>query len=780
MTAAASARSGEGGGAAALADPPDLRLLPAALAVWGAAAAAQGLSVSRNLLGAGLLLALGLAVVARRRTWAVPLLLAAAALAVTAMRLAGVQAGPVRALAEERAVVSATATVVTDPRLRRGRFGDFVVLRALLTRVTGRGATARVRTPVLLIADPTWRRVVPGQRLRVPGRLDGADQADIAAVLVARGPPDVLAQPGRVGRAVDDLRAGLRRSVSHLPPPERALVPALVDGDDSAMPEAVADDFRATGLTHLLAVSGANLTLVLAFVLVVGRWCGVRARGLLVLGAVGVVGFVLLARPEPSVLRAAAMGVVTLAGLGAGGRRRGIRALCAAVLALVLLDPWLARSVGFALSVLATAGILVLVPRWVEALGRWMPRPLAEALAVPMAAQLACTPVVAAISGQVSLVAVVANLVAAPAVAPATVLGVLATLLAPLSAALASMAGWLAGGAAWWIVAVATHGAALPGAAASWGTTPAALALLAGLCLLGMAVTSWVLARPAWSLAGVVLACAVVLRPIGALGWPPQGWVMVACDVGQGDALVLNAGAGAALVVDAGPDRDAVDGCLDRLDVRVVPLVLLSHLHSDHAAGLAGVGEGRPVGEVEIGALDTPADQYHSVLAWAVREGVPVRRAVYHEQRRLGGLSWRVIAPSDSAPLPSSGEGDESGDENNSSLVLTVRCAGLRLLLTGDIEPEAQRALLRSGVDVHADVLKVPHHGSRYQDPRFIASVGADVAVVSVGADNDYGHPADETLRLLRDLGTRPYRTDLAGDVAVVSTDGRVSLATRR
>lgn len=755
----------------------DFRLLPAALAVWCAAGVAQGLPVRHNLAGAGLLVLLGLPVARRRRIWGVPMLLVAAALAVTALRLAGVEAGSVRALADERAVVSATAQVVTDPKLRPGQFGDFVVLRALLTRVTGRGTTMQVRSPVLVIADPAWREVVPGQRLQVSGRLDVADGADLAGLLVARGPPVVVGEPGLVGRAVNDLRDGLRESVSGLPAAERSLVPALVDGDDSAMPEDVADDFRTTGLTHLLAVSGANLTLVLAFVLVVGRWCGARARGLLVLGVLGVVGFVLLARTEPSVLRAAAMGVVALAGLSAGGRRRGVRALCVAVVVLVLLDPWLARSVGFALSVLATAGILLLAPPWRDALSRWMPRLLAEALAVPLAAQLVCTPVVAAISDQVSVVAVFANLLAAPAVAPATVLGVVATLLAPLSGELASVAGWLAGRAAWWIITVAERGAELPGAAVPWSATPGALALLTTLCLLGVLAMGWVLARPVVSLGLAVSAAMLVVRPADALGWPPGDWVMVACDVGQGDAVVLNAGHGDAVVVDTGPDPGAVDRCLDRLEVESVPLVVLSHLHADHAGGLSGVSDGRTVGEVEIGSSSTPAEQFRGVLTWTQRNRVAARRAVYAERRRLGALSWRVLAPADAEP-PSVAA--ESSDENNASLVLLARYRGLRMLLTGDIEPEAQQTLLRSGAGLRADVLKVPHHGSRYQEPAFLSAVGADVAVVSAGRDNDYGHPAETTLRLLQRADTDVYRTDLAGDVAVVWSDGDLSVQTQR
>ena len=233
----------------------------------------------------------------------------------------------------------------------------------------------------------------------------------------------VTAGPDPWWRASAHLRAALRRSVSGLPPDRRALVPALVDGDDAGLDPALKDDFRTTGLTHLLAVSGTNLTLVVGFALVVARWLRVRGRWLYVVGAAGIAGFVLVARAEPSVLRAAVMGTVALVGMGANGRDRGTRALGVATVVLLLLDPGLASAIGFALSVLATAGILLLAPGWRDALGRWLPRWLAEAVAVPTAAQLACTPLIAAISGQVSLVAVLANLLAAPMVGPATVLG---------------------------------------------------------------------------------------------------------------------------------------------------------------------------------------------------------------------------------------------------------------------------------------------------------------------------------------------------------------------
>ena len=757
----------------------DARLVLPAVAGWATAAVVLGLSARDGLLVAAVLLA-GSAWAWRGRRWppALALVVSSAVAVLSVLRVAAVASGPVAALAAVRAEVDVAMVAVSGAVRHEGRFEPFVTFRARVEEITGRGTSTAVRSPVLVIADLSWTGVVPGARLLGGGRLEPADGPDLAGVLVASGSREVRAPPGVVAREVEELRAGLRRAVSGLGPVERALVPALVDGDDARMPPEAVEDFRAAGLTHLLAVSGANLTLVLGFLLLVARWSGVRARGLTLVGALGIVGFVLLARPEPSVLRAAAMGAVALAGLGPRGSRRGLRALSAAVVGLLLVDPWLARSVGFLLSALATCGIVLLAPRWRASLARWLPRWLAEAIAVPLAAQLVCTPVVAAISGQVSVVAVLANLAAALAVGPTTVLGLLACLAAPLSSAVAAAVGELAGGAAWWIATVAERAAALPGASVPWTATPASLSVLAAICIAWALVMSALLARRWLCLALTLVITAVILRPPADLGWPPPGWAMVVCDVGQGDALVLSAGKGAAVVVDTGPDPASGDRCLDRLGVSVVPLVVLTHLHADHVSGLPGVLAGRRVGEVEIGPAGSPSEQLAAVRAWTRAAGVPLTSASYGEQRAIGPLAWTVVAPVPGAsPYPAADVDDSA--VNDASLVLVVNVPGGRLLLSGDVEPPAQRALLDSGVDLRADVLKVPHHGSRYQEPAFLGAVGADLAVIGVGVDNDYGHPAPETLTTLEQSGARIKRTDVDGDIAVLFGPAGVAVATR-
>ncbi len=688
------------------------------------------------------------------------------------LRAEAVHASPVEVLARQAASVDARMVVTSDPVLRRGRFEEYVVFRARTESVVGRGRRHQVRAPVLVIADERWIDVDLGSTLRVRGRLQQARTRDLAGVLSSRGPPEVLSGPGVVLRGAERLRDSIRASVAGQGEGPRALVPALVDGDDARMPDELTEDFRTAGLTHLLAVSGTNLTLVVGSVLLLARWAGVRARGLVAVGVLGVVGFVLLARPEPSVLRAAAMGSVALVGMGSHGRRRGQRALGAAVLLLLLVDPWLAVSPGFALSALATAGILWFAPGWRDRLMRWLPRWVAEAISVPLAAQLACTPLVAAISGQVSLVAVVANLLAAPAVGPATVLGLAGGVIGLVSA---TLGGWVAVPAAWcasWIIAVAVKGADLPVAAVAWSSGPLGLALLTVVCVLVCLFLGAVLARRVSTLALGSLMVGVLLVPLPTPGWPPQGWVMVACDVGQGDGLVLHAGPGSAVVVDTGPDPAAMDDCLRRLDVQRIPLVVLTHFHADHVDGLAGALHGRSVGAIEVTSLADPLSGAQQVRGVADRAGVPVRTAAYGETGRVGPLTWQVIAPSHE---PSAGS---ESPPNDASLVLLVRTQGIRILMMGDEEGGSQSQLMRDTGGVPADVLKVAHHGSARQDPDLVRSTGARLAVVSVGLDNDYGHPAPSLLALLRDAGMRVARTDQDGDVAVV-VDGGLRVAER-
>ncbi len=761
-------------GVAAASVPPGA--LAGGLALLAIAVAGTGAVRSRRGATAG--------AAGRWRLVAAALAVGAAVAGCVALRQSVVAAGPLPGLAGDRAVAEVEGTVVSDPRPVAGQWADQVVVRVAVRQVTARGASYSLGARVVVLGGEEWRGVALGERVRFVGRLAPADDADTAALVTGARAPVRIRGPDVWWRASAAVRASVRAAVAHRPDDQAALVPALVDGDDTALDPGLEQDFRTTGLTHLTAVSGTNLTLVVGFLLLVARWLGVRRRWLTLVGLLGIAGFVLLARTEPSVLRAAAMGVVGLFAFAADGRRRGLRALGVAVVVLVLVQPALAVSAGFALSVLATGGIVVLGPRIQSALARWLPRPVAEAVAVPLAAQVACTPVVAALSGEVSLVAVLANLLVAPVVGPATVLGLGGGLVGLVWPWAGRLLGTLAGWCVAWLVVVAERGADLPGAAIGWGTSALALAVLVLLCVGGAVLLPRVLSRPGLGVAvGVVLVLVVFGLPglggrLAALagGWPPEGWVLVACDVGQGDGLVVAAGPGAGVVVDAGPDPERMDRCLDRLGIREVPLVLLTHFHADHVDGLPGVLGGRRVRAIEATSMLDPPGGVEAVERAAVDSGVVVRAAPYGRTRTYGDLTLQVLWPDLVEPVLGAGDGSSA---NDASVVTLVEAGGLRILLTGDVEPRGQARLAALLPDLDVDVLKVPHHGSTYQDVDWLTSLDAEVGVVSVGEGNDYGHPDLWLLDRLAAGGTTVARTDLDGDLAVVVDDGAPVLVPR-
>jgi len=825
--------------------PADLRLIPPALAAWAAAAAALGVSgtvsaagVAVCVTGAGLLL-IGARRGRQRRGTRSPLLLTTAALAllcaaaggaVAALHAADLRRGPLPELAEQHAWVTVDLTVTTDPRRMRSRVHgaqqapEALLFRAEATRVTARGSPARtgrgggspdgarqsrgaghrsqsadraVRTPVLVIVrqrdgpkTAEWLRLLPSTGLRADARLltptsTGHGQ-DIAAVVRIRagGPPPVIREPSTVQRTAGSLRAGLREATGHLDGDARGLLPGLVVGDTSRLPADLEAAFRTTDMTHLLAVSGANLTIMLAVLIGppgsahlaerrgLAPHLGIPLRGTAVLGALLTLAFVVVCRPEPSVIRAAACGAITLLALVTGRRRSLLPALAAAVLLLVLIDPWLALDFGFLLSVLATGALLTLAPRWSAALRRrGMNGRLAEALAAAAAAQAVCAPVVAVLAAHVSLVAVPCNLLAEFAVAPATVLGFAALALAPFAMPLAKAVAWLASWPADGIAALARAGADLPGAEIDWPGSWGGAFLLAFLLAVAVVLgTRLRLARhPWWCAACVLLLLLAVTRPVPLVrpftGWPPSGWRLVACDVGQGDALALATGQDrTAVVVDAGPDPAAVDHCLRTLGVSSVPLLVLTHFHADHVAGLPGVLKGRRVGAIQTTSLEEPSGQAEFVQRVARQAGVRVIGSTAGERRSTGGLSWEALWP----PPGIAAAGQQPEGANDASITLLFRIAGMTLLLPGDLEPDAQRRLLTSHPGLPSvDVLKVAHHGSAYQYPPLLERLRPRIALISAGADNPYGHPAPRTLTALRAAGALVRRTDRNGALAV-------------
>ncbi len=474
--------------------------------------------------------------------------------------------------AQQGAVVRAQATVTGDPRVHLpaddgGRpMPPSWSVPARLSGIVVRGTGYTVRVPVLLRGDAV-RDLRYGARITFAGRAQETWSPEAQSLtLRVLGPVHIRSPPGPVARATTDIRASFRAACAGLPPDAGALLLGLAVGDESTLPADLDEAMVSAGLAHLTAVSGSNTSLVvgIAMAAVAGLGLGWRARVVTCLAVL--TAYVLLVRPQPSVLRAAAMGVVALVALSAGGRRRGPPALLASALALLLVLPQFALSLGFALSFAATAGLLVVGPPLAQRLGRWpwsrwLPEPVRAALAVAAAAHLATLPLAVLMGNGASLVALPANVVVTPLVPFATVLGLAAALIAPAAAGPAALLAVVASPATAAIAWVARTSAALPFGVVDVpaGPTGALAAALVLALAATIAMRGW---RP-WRDRRIVLAVTVAVA-VGlvaqhgrAARWPPPDWVVLACDVGQGDGLLIRAmGSQEALLVDAGPDPE--------------------------------------------------------------------------------------------------------------------------------------------------------------------------------------------------------------------------------
>jgi len=462
--------------------PLDLRLAPGAIGTWAACLIAVKTSLAPAFFAAVALAGLVCLGWPRRaarhrlhwRGWAS----LAAALGCAGTLAAG---GAAWAQVTHRAHAVEAAAEFADPdariqvrlasEVKSGAAGPGA--RGLLTRLTAGEEEIAVRVPVYLIgADPAWR---VGQRVVVSGSLAAGQEQQLFLRVsdVHRAVP-----PAGVFRLVDQLREGLRSGSTHLPPHARGLVPGVAIGDDRRLPEHIGAAMRTTSLTHVTAVSGAHVAVVIATVLVLLARTPAWLRA--TLASLVLAAMVLLVLPTPSVLRAAGMGLLTLAALAAGRPRLAVPVLFFTVTTLLAYDPWLATSIGFALSVAATLGILLWAGPISELLGSSL---LSRAVAVPLAAQAWCSPLLLTFEATLATYSVPANLLAVPALAPATILGLASALLSGFAPGAAALAASLASYFTGWIAAVALFFAGLPGAKVPWPAGPLGVGALIALTL---------------------------------------------------------------------------------------------------------------------------------------------------------------------------------------------------------------------------------------------------------------------------------------------------------
>jgi competence protein ComEC len=563
-------------------------------------------------------------------------------------------------------------------------------------------------------------------------------------------------------RLANAARRALRRGAQRvLPKREAGLFLGLSVGDTDQLEPEVEEDFRATGLGHLLAVSGANVAMFLVPVLALVSFFGGRLVTRFAVGLTAVGFFALLTRWEPSVLRASVMASLALFGVLAGRPRSTGALLGGAVLLLLVADPGLARLLGFQLSVAATAGIAALASPLASRLG-WLPRPLGLALAATLGAQIAVTPILLLTFGIVPGVTLLANVLAFPAVPLALSAGLLASGAAlvwqPLGLGLGKVAmfplAYLAG------VADRLAQTPVPSLTGKGLVVPMATAALGVLA-------AWRL-RLGRKRVGTVAA----LLAIGALIWtaaaragPPERLTVTFLDVGQGDATVVRTPEGATILIDAGPDEQVVATRLAAMGVRRIDLAVATHAHADHVEGLPAVFSRYPINLLLEPGCPHESPSYHRLLHSLEDEDLRVDHARGGQRFAVGSLVVEILGP------------DECSDTgpNDDSVVLRLRYGKATILFPGDAERPAQQDLLDDADPVAADVLKVPHHGGDTSLEAFLQRVGAEVAVVSVGP-NDYGHPVPEVLEALERAGAQVLRTDEVGDVTIQFTSEGLSV----
>lgn len=768
----------------------DLRLLPLALVGWAAALFCVFIPSAAWMcaIGCGLTAAVVLGGLACRRhragTASAHGGLAVVILAVTVGVAASVgSALPAREHAaswdgrvvEVAAELTSSASVGQDRRLW---------IEATTTALGSPGETVPSSAPVRIGVEPTDGFEL-GAVVRVVGEAEATDAGERSALVVYASRAEIVRPADGVFGAAASLKRIFVERSSDLPEPGAGLLPGLAVGDTRAVPAELNVDMRTSGLSHLTAVSGANCAIVVGALFWLTACCG-GGRGLRVAVAVaGLAAFVVLVTPEPSVVRAAVMAAVGMLTVLLGRPSAGAGVLSLCVVGILVVDPWLAATPGFALSVAASGALILLAPPLSRGLSRVMPGPVALAVAVPVAAQLVCGPIIALFSEQQSLIGIAANLIAAPAAPIATVIGLLACLSAPVPvlADLLASSAWLP---AAWIATTATTTARLPGAQLLLpaGLPSSALVALISACIAIVLIRFARSPRNSLPGRGMLIvhrgAAAVLLTVLSLAGahalldgplatmTAPDGWGIAACDVGQGDAVLVRSATRVALI-DAGPDPAPLSACLRSLGIERIDLLVLTHYDLDHVGGIAAV-RGR-VGTVLHGPV-VEEDERH-LLDDLASAGAQLHQASAGEHGALGAAAWRVLWPQPHSVAFPSG--------NDASVVMEFDGGDVpRSIYLGDLSAASQRMLLRTARLGRYDVVKVSHHGSADQSPELYEAVQARAALVSVGADNDYGHPRTETLDLLGATGARTLRTDQQGRILLGLHDEELRVWTER
>ncbi|MEY4418248.1 MAG: hypothetical protein RIQ88_686 [Actinomycetota bacterium] len=579
---------------------------------------------------------------------------------------------------------------------------------------------------------------------------------------------------------IDQLRQRFLANLSGVSSDAAALVAGLSIGDDSRLSDQAKAEFKVVSLTHLTAVSGANCAIVLSILAMVILRLPLPRSVRVGISLLGIAGYLLLVGNQPSVLRASAMVAIVLIGQFFGRKVSPLDAISLSVIGLLLLEPSLSLDYGFALSVLATLGLLVLAPKMAERFAKRMPAWLALLVAVTVAAQIACLPILLILQPQLPVYSVLANLLAEPLVVPITILGLISCLVSFVPVIGGAIC-FVASMPAFIILEIASHLANAPMSSINWfaGVFGIILAVMVTAAISGFFLSSSKKIKGTSASFLLVIACILATQTstqaLANRSFYSQQYTLVNCDVGQGDGLVIRS-AGKVAVVDVGREDPAIDDCLSNLGISVIDLLVLTHYDMDHIGGLMGAITGRQVKLAMLTSFndDRPGADFADIEL-AARE-IPAIRAEKNMTGELGEFHWRILSPHRDAP--------EAIDSNDGSISMVWLDSQIALFTLADLGEKAQMRVgqeegdfLQSGFAGRTVVVKVAHHGSADQAPEFYEAIRPKVALISVGQHNSYGHPTKRTLDLLNLTGTAIFRTDQEGAIGVAETESGLTVS---
>ncbi|MBK9050141.1 MAG: DNA internalization-related competence protein ComEC/Rec2 [Chloroflexi bacterium] len=692
-----------------------------------------------------------------------------------------------------------TGLVIAEPDVRDRSVN--LRLQAETLQLPG-GLTLPV-TGVVLVQASRFPLSQYGDRLELRGELEVPPESDSFSYkdyLARQGIHSLISFPRRITlaegqgspfrHAILQVKSRAQATISQIMrEPQASLLTGILLGNDNGLPPTLKDDFRTTGMSHIIAISGFNVMLLVGVLLKVLEPVAGK-RYATILTGVGIVLYAILVGGDASVVRATLMGGLYLFSTRFLGRPTyPFAALFGAGFVMTLADPLTLWDVGFQLSFMATLGLMLYADRFSQALQNrlahyldaratgWVMALLSEAVLVSLAAQVLTLPLMMAYFGQLSLVSLLANVLVLPVQPAVMVWGGLATLVGLMSPVLGQVLGWVAWLFLWYTVGVVRLLANVPAAAVPITISPSLVIILYAL-ILGLTWWSgqeaerrqrlWASARR--NLNQKMAATGSVVVGMLALLWgntQADGQLhLLFFDVGQGDAIFIQTPSGRQILIDGGLYPSVLQDQLGRQMPfwdRELDFVIATHPDADHVAGLPGVWERYAVGQLITDGTGLGASPvFDAVLQGAEAAGTPIHRAQAGEMIVVEDGVWLEILHPAAALDPD--------NQNDNSVSVRLVYEDFSLLLTGDAEQAGEAAMLASGRELQALVFKAGHHGSNTSSSaEFLAAVRPRIVIVSAGLDNRYGHPHRELLERVAQIGAVLLRTDELGTIEIVS-----------